>query len=174
MFYTPHSTPVAQKLVVRGPGAMSMSVDAIKYVIKSQRTGLSGAACTVQMQKPKSTELHFLRIERQSIKHSQIIDGYPCVIIGRNPRLFLEPPGTVDTRSCLQNPQYVPLRDALTVLPPLSLPQISGKTSETGGKKTKTSKPLKMIEFWKHQKLPKSCVSWSDIICIGSGASMRT
>ena len=170
----PFCTPVAQTLVVRGPGAMSMSVDAIKYVIKSQRTGLSGAACTVQMQKPKSTELHFLRIERQSIKHSQIIDGYPCVIIGRNPRLFLEPPGTVDTRSCLQNPQYVPLRDALTVLPPLSLPQISGKTSETGRKKTKTSKPLKMIELFGHQKLPKECETWSVITHTSSGLSVST
>jgi hypothetical protein len=42
--------------------------------------------------------------------------------------------GTVDTGSCLQNPQYVPLRDALTMLSPLSVPQMSGKTSEKGGK----------------------------------------
>ena len=38
---------------------------------------------------------------------------------------------------CLQNPQYVPARDALTMLSPLSLPQTSGKTSEKTGGNTK-------------------------------------
>ena len=40
----------------------------------------------------------------------------------------------VDTGSRSQNPLYVPLRDTLTMPSPMSLPQISGKTSETGGK----------------------------------------
>ena len=76
------------------------------------------------MHKPKSTEPC---IVRQPIKHSQTIDGYTRVpvIIGRN-ALSLEALGTVVTGSRPQKPQYVPLRDALTMLPPLSLPPISG------------------------------------------------
>ena len=34
-------TPVAQTLVVRGPGAVQTSADAVKYVILSQRTEVS-------------------------------------------------------------------------------------------------------------------------------------
>ena len=57
-------------------------------------------------------------------------------MIGCNSRRFLDVLGTVGTRDRLQNPhwQFVPLRDVLTMLPPMSLPQMSGKTSETGGK----------------------------------------
>ena len=108
-----------------------MLADAVDYVIASQHTGLSGATRPVQIHKPKSTEL---RIGRQPIKHSQTIDGYTCVIIGRNPR-FLEALGMEDTESRSQKPQYVPVRDALTMLAPLSRPPMSGKTSETGEKK---------------------------------------
>jgi hypothetical protein len=43
------------------------------------------------------------------------------------------------------------------MLSPLSLPQMSGKASETGEEKCKTPKPLKMIAFSRHQKLPKDC-----------------
>ena len=110
---------------------MSTLADAVNYVIALQRTGLlSGATRPVQMHKPKSTGPG---IGRQPIKHFQTIDGYTCVIIGRNPR-FLEALGTVDIWSRSQKPQYVPLRDALTMLPPLSRPPMSGKTSETGEK----------------------------------------
>jgi hypothetical protein len=106
-----------------------MLADAIKYVITLQRTGPSDAARPVQTHKPKSTELC---IGRQLIKHFQSIHGCPCVIIGCNPRRFVEALGMVDTGSCVQNPQDVSPRDALTMFPPLSLPQMSGKTSETG------------------------------------------
>ena len=113
-------------------GAMSMLADAVNYVIASQHTGLSGPTRPVQMHKRKSTEPCIGR--QQLIKHSQTIDGYTCVITGRNPRpRFLEALGTVDTGSRPQKPQYVPLRDALTMLSPLSLPSMPGKTSETGG-----------------------------------------
>ena len=55
--------------------------------------------------------------------------------LGRNPR-----PETVDARSRLHNPQREPLRDALTMLSPMSLPRMSGKTSDTQ-KKTKRDAP---------------------------------
>ena len=41
----------------------------------------------------------------------------------------------VDTGSCLQNPQDVPSRESLTMVSPLSLPRMSGKTSDTQKKK---------------------------------------
>jgi hypothetical protein len=108
----------------------------IKYVITPQRTGLLETTRLKQTHKPKSTELG---IGRQPIKHSRLIHGYPCVIIGFNPRQFKEVLGTVDSRSRLQNPhwQFAPVIDALMMLSPISLPRMSGKTSETG-KKTKT------------------------------------
>jgi hypothetical protein len=59
------------------------------------------------------------------------------VIIGCNPRRYPEGVRTVDTGSCSQNPQNVPPGGALTELSPLSLPQMSGKTSEKGKKKKK-------------------------------------
>ena len=97
----------------------------------SQHTGLFGAArpCRpVQTHNPIPTELC---IGRQPIEHFQPINGHPSVIIGCNPQRFLEAFGTVDTGSCPQNPQYVPLRDLLMMLSPTSFPQTSGKTSET-------------------------------------------
>ena len=105
----------------------------IKYVITSQRTGLLGTTRLKQTHKPKPTELG---IGRQPIKHSRPIHGYPCGMIGFNPRPFQEAVGTVDIRSRLQNPhwQFAPVRDALMMLPPISLPQMSGKTSEAGEK----------------------------------------
>ena len=153
---------------------MSMLADAVNYVIASQHTGLSGPTRPVQMHKRKSTEPCIGR--QQLIKHSQTIDGYTCVITGRNPRpRFLEALGTVDTGSRPQKPQYVPLRDALTMLSPLSLPSMPGKTSETGGGgKPRLPKPLKMIAFFTHQKLPKHRKSWSVIIYAKSGLSVRT
>ena len=76
-----------------------------------------------------------LCIGRQPIEHFQPIDEHPSVMIGCNPRQFPEAVRTVDTGSCSQNPQNVPPPgDALTKLSPLSLPQISGKTSEKGDK----------------------------------------
>ena len=50
---------------------------------------------------------------------------------------------SVYTGSRLQNPQCVPLRDALTMLSPLSLPHVSEKTSETGEKKQKDAQTFK-------------------------------
>jgi hypothetical protein len=97
--------------------------------MKSQRTRLSDVARPVQMRKSISTEPC---IGRQPVEHFQPIHGHPSVIIGCNPR-FVEALGTVETGSCSQNPQYVSLRDALTIFSPLSLPKTSGKTSETGG-----------------------------------------
>ena len=117
----------------------------LKYVITSQRTGLLGTTRLKQTHKPKSTELGCfvnLDIGRQSIKHSRLIHGYPCVMIGFNPRQFREVLETVDTRSRLQkNPhwQFAPVRDALIMLSPISLPRMSDKTSETG-EKTKTKR----------------------------------
>ena len=102
-------------------------------IVSAQRTELLCAARPVQMAKPESTELC---VERQPIKHLQPIIGHPSVMIGCNPQRFLEVLGTllgtVDTESCLQNPQYVPLRDALMILSPLSLPQISGRHQKHG------------------------------------------
>ena len=92
----------------------------------SQCTGLLGAARPIQIRKPISTELC---IGRQPVE-----DGHPSVIIGCNPLQFLEALGTVDTETCSQNPQCVPTRDALTIISPISLPQMSGKISETAGK----------------------------------------
>ena len=109
-----------------------MLAGAVEYAITSQdsqRTTLLGAARPVQMPKSISTEVC---TGRQPIGHFQPVHGHPFVIIGCNSRLvrrFLEVLGTVDTgESCLQNPQYDPLRDALRMLSPLSLPQMSGKT----------------------------------------------
>jgi hypothetical protein len=73
------------------------------------------------MQKPISTELC---IGRLPIGHFQPIHGHPSVIMGCNSRGFVE---AVDTGRSLKNPWYVPL--AMYSL--LSLPQMSGKTSET-------------------------------------------
>ena len=130
-----------------------------KYMITSQHTGLSGAARPIQMNKPISLELC---IGRPPIERFQPINGHPSVIIGCNRGKFLEALGTahirsrllspqnvtlkflgtvesrVDSASCLQNPQYVPLRDALTMHSPLSLPRMSFKTSETDAKKKDT------------------------------------
>ena len=132
MFYTPHSTPVAQKLVVRGPGAMSILADVVKqYVISLKRTGISCAARPVQMHKPTSTELCMGRLP---IEHFQPISEHPSVIIGGNPRLFVEAPETAGTGSRSQKPQYVPLRDAMTMPSPVSVPHVSGSTSETKGR----------------------------------------
>ena len=129
---------VAQTSVARGPGTTACRCQQmqLKYVITPQRTGLSesGATRSTQTHKQKSTELG---IRKRPIKHSRPIHGYHCVMIGCNSRRFLDVLRTVDTKSGLQNPhwQFVPLRDALTMLPPMSLPQMSCKTSETGGKK---------------------------------------
>ena len=103
----------------------------------SQRTGLSDGTGPVQTRKPISTELC---IGRQPFEDFQLIHEHPSVIIGCNPGWFLEAPETVYTGSCLQNPQCVPLRDALTMPSPLSLPHVSGKTSETGEKKKKKNR----------------------------------
>jgi hypothetical protein len=84
------------------------------------------------MRKPISTELCTER-PPLAVEH-QPIHEHPSVIIGCNPRRSVEALGTIDTGSCLQNPQYVPLRDAVTILSPLSVPQMSGKSSEKGGK----------------------------------------
>jgi hypothetical protein len=124
----PHCIPVAQTLVAREPlaGAMPMLAHAVEYVITSQHTGLSGATDTrpVQTHTPISTELC---TGKQSMEHFQPFHGHPPVIMGCNPRRPVEAPGAVDTGSSLQNPQYEPL----TMLSPLSLPQMSEKTSET-------------------------------------------
>ena len=159
MFCMQRYTPVAPTLVARGLETTLMLADAVKCVI-TQRTGLvvSGAARPTQTHKPKSTELY---IGGQPIKHSQLIRGYPCVIIGCNPRRFLEVLGTVDTRSRLQNPQDVPVRDSLTILPPTSLPQMSGKTLETGGKTRQDARTFKNdSNFWapKVAKRPRDLV----------------
>ena len=176
MLCTGRDTLVAQTLVERGSGAMSMLANAVRYVIKSQLTGLSGAARPVQMRKPISAELCTARqplvVERHPIhEHPSVIIGSRC-----NPRRpAVEARGTVDTGSCLQNPQYVPVRDAMTVLSPLSLPYMSGKTSESGETyKEMTPEPLKMIESFVHQKLPKDRKTWSVIIYTSSGLPVRT
>jgi hypothetical protein len=96
-----------------------MLADTVKYAITSLRTGISGATRAIQTLKPVLTELW---IGRQPIEHFQPINGHPSVIIGCNPRLFPEALGTVDTRSRLQSPQDVSVRDSLTMLSPLSLP----------------------------------------------------
>jgi hypothetical protein len=113
-----------------------MLADAIKYVITSQHTELSGVARPVQTRKmrkmgtPKTIELC---IGRQPIEHFQPIDEHPSVIIGCNPRRLPEAVRTVATGSRSQNPQNVPPGDAVTKLSPLSLPQMSSKTSEKEG-----------------------------------------
>ena len=74
-----------------------MLVDVVKqYVITSQRTGISGAACPVQMRKPTLSELC---MGRHPVEHFQPISEHPSVIIGGNPRLFVEAPETADTGS---------------------------------------------------------------------------
>jgi hypothetical protein len=60
----------------------------------------------------------------------QLNDENPFVIIGCNRRCNPRP-GTVDARSRLHKPQRVPLRDALTMLSPMSLPRMSGKILKT-------------------------------------------
>jgi hypothetical protein len=106
-----------------------MLAEAVRYVITSRHTTLLGAARPEQMPKSISTDVC---TERQPVEHFQPVHGHPFVIIGCNSRLarrFLEALGTVDIgESCLQNPQYDPLRDDLRMLSPLSLPQMSGKS----------------------------------------------
>ena len=141
---------------------MPTLADAVKCAITSQRTRLSGSRSPTQMYTPRSTELCN---GRKPVEHFQPIHDCPSVIIGCNPRPLLEALGTVDTESSLQNPQYVPLRDALTMLSPLSLPRMSCQTSETRRKyRNKTSKPLKMRAYFGHQKFPKDRVTRSVII----------
>ena len=138
---------------------MSMSADAftVKYVITSQRTGLfkSGATRLTQTHKQKSTELG---IGKRPVKHSRPIHGYHCVMIGCNSRQFLEVLGTVDTKGRLQYPhwQFAPVRDALTVLPPMSLPQMSGKTSETGEKQKQDAQTFENGSIWEAPNFAKS------------------
>ena len=115
VFCTPRCTPVAQTLVARGPGAVSILVDAVKYVKASQRTGKLGRS--VQTTKLVSTELC---IGRQPVKYFQRmlpIHGNPSVTIGCNPRWFIEALETVETGSCLcrQNSQGAKPRDPLTL-----------------------------------------------------------
>ena len=112
-----------------------MLADVVKqYVITLQRTGISGAARPVQMRKPTSSELC---VGRQPVEHFQPISEHPSVIIRGNSRLFVEAPRTADTGSRSQKPQYVPLRDATTTPSPMSVPRMSGNTSEANGRKKK-------------------------------------
>ena len=147
----PRYTSVAQTSVARGPGTTACRCQQmqLKYVITPQRTGLSesGATCSTQTHKQKSTELG---VGKQLIKHSRPIHGYRCVMIGCNSRRFPDVLGSVDTKSRLQNPhwQCAPVRDALTMLPPMSLPQMSGKTSETGGKQKQDAQTFENDSIW--------------------------
>ena len=146
-----------------------MLSDVVKqYVITSQRTGISNAARPVQMREPTSTELC---MGRHPIEHFQPISEHSSVIIGGNPRLFVEAPAMASTGGRSQKPQYAPA----TMASPVSVPHMSGNTSETkGGKKNKTHEPLKMIDVLGHQKLPKDREILSVIICTISGLSVRT
>ena len=152
VFCMPCCNLVAQMSVAKGQRAMSMLADPARYFIishASQRTEVLCASNPVQTHKLILTELC---IWRQPFKHFQPIDEQPFVLIGCNPRDFvfvgpfrtvairsrlqnpvnvsLEAAETVDTGSRLQTRQYVPLRDALTMPSPLSIPQMSGKTSK--------------------------------------------
>ena len=101
-----------------GPGTVYMLADAVECVMMLKCTGLSGAAWPVQTRKPVSTELC---VGRQPVEHFQPIHESPSVIIGCNPRRSLE--GLrVDTGNHLQNIQFVPTSDALTMVSPLSVP----------------------------------------------------
>jgi hypothetical protein len=70
--------------------------------------------------------------ERLPVEELQPIHEHPSVVISG--KLCLEALVMVDTGSSLHNPQIVPERDALTIRSPVSLPQMSGKTSNTGNK----------------------------------------
>ena len=149
----PRYTSVSQTSVARGPriAACRCQQMQLKYVITPQRTGLfkseSSSTRSTQTHEQKSTELG---IGKRPIKHSRPIHGYHCAMIGCNSRRFLDVLGTVGTGDRLQNPhwQFVPLRDALTMLPPMSLPQMSGKTSETGEKTKQDAQTFENDSIW--------------------------
>lgn len=117
--------------------------DAFECLIISQHTGLSVVTRPVQMPQPKSTELC---IGREPFGHFQPIHEHPSVMIGCKPRRFVEALGMMDsgTGTCSQKPQYLPLRDALMMFSPLSLPQMSGKIS--GKRRRKQKQGAKTFE----------------------------
>jgi hypothetical protein len=132
VFCTPQCTPVPQMLVAKGPGAMSILAVVInKFVIILLRTGLLGAARSEKKCKQKSPELSIEGLSmRRSKQVFQPVHEYSSVAIGCNPRLFRVLKGSVkvvetpvDTGSLVtQNSLYLPLRNALTMLSPMSLP----------------------------------------------------
>ena len=132
-----------------------MLADTVKYVIMSQHTELLGVmtACplAVQAHKPKPTG----RIGRVSIEHFWSICEYPCDIICCHTRWFPEAPGTVSAKSLLQNPQDVPLKDALTMASPLSPPHNSGKTSEAWEKNRDRMQTFKNNSIFRAPKVIK-------------------
>ena len=115
-------------------------------MITPQRTEVSGETRPTRMQRLLSTEL--------CVGRQPIIDGQPSVIFCRNTRQFREALGTVDTRSRSQISQYMPLRDALEIVSPLSLPQMSRKKLEIEKKKTRRQ-TFEDDGMWRAQKVSR-------------------